>query len=190
MPECGVILEDRKALLPVLVGGTVLRPVLMVLGADGLLFMVYSCCLAFGCVEDTVMPGIFLPQQSTCSQSSRPSFPRTQKNRKMKKPCNELKMAKRNWNTVEPSKKVKKANTHISPKRAITPPMLIISLMTAFRFVCSLLPNFLRLCLMSTLITRLYITTLKRRMAKIGPRKAPKNTPVFPIKQLQEGNNI
>ena len=52
-------------------------------------------CLMFDCV-DTVMPGIFLPQQSTCSQSSRPSFPSTQKKRKMKKPCSELNMAKRN----------------------------------------------------------------------------------------------
>ena len=45
----------------------------------------------FECV-DTLMPGIFLPQQSTWSQSSWPSFPNAQKKRKMKKPCSEL-----NW---------------------------------------------------------------------------------------------
>ena len=97
-------------------------------------------CLMFDCVDD-VMPGIFLPQQSTCSQSSRPSFPSTQKKRKMKKPCSELNMAKRNWKAVEASRIVRAPKTHISPNRAITPMMLIMSLQTRCCFALSLLLN-------------------------------------------------
>ena len=40
---------------------------------------------------------------------------------------------------------------------------------------------------MRTLITMTKMTTLKIRMAKMGPRKAPKNTAGSEIKQLQGG---
>ena len=40
-----------------------------------------------------------------------------------------------------------------------------------------------------TPITKTKITMLKSRMAKMGPRKAPKNTAGSEIKQLKEENN-
>ena len=79
------MLEDREAVLRLLVGGPDLRPEVIVLGCDGFWRVVGICRLAFGCVDE-VMPGIFFPQHSTCSQSSRASLPNTQKNKKMKKP--------------------------------------------------------------------------------------------------------
>ena len=173
------ILENGKAGLRGLVGGADLRPVLV------LPRVAYFGCLIFDCV-DTVMPGIFLPQQSTWSQSSRPSFPNTQKKRKMKKPCSELNMAKRNWKAVEASRIVRAPKTHISPNRAITPMRLIMSLMTVCGFALSLLLNRFWLCLMSTVAIITKIIALKSMMAKMGPRKAPKKTLVSPMKQLEK----
>ena len=119
-----------------------LRPVHVpvVLGCDNFLGVMNFRCLIFECV-DALMPGIFLPQQSTCSHSSRPSFPNAQKKRKMKKPCSEFNMAKRNWKAVEASRIVRAPKTHISPNRAITPMMLIMSLKTVCRFALSLWLN-------------------------------------------------
>ena len=173
------ILENWKAGLRGLVGGGDFKPVLEVLGFPRVAY--------FGCLVervDTVMPGIFFPQQSTCSQSSRVSFPSTQKKRKMKKPCSELNMAKRNWKVMEASRIVRAPKTHINPKRVITPIMPIISLTTLCCFVLSLLLNRFRLCLMSTVVIITKIIALKSMMAKMGPRKAPKKTPGSPMKQL------
>ena len=99
-------------------------------------------------------------------------------------------MAKRNWKAVEASRTVRAPNTHVNPKRAITPMILIMSLTTVFRFAWSLPANFLWICLARTLITETNMTALKSRMAKIGPRKAPKNTPVLPMKQLEEISEV
>ena len=41
-------------------------------------------------------------------------------------------------------------------------------------------------CLMMTPITKTKMTMLKSRMAKMGPRKAPKNTAGSETKQLEE----
>ena len=151
------------------------KPELFVLGS--------FCCLSICFIK---VPGFFLPQQSTLSQSSRPSFPNTQKKRKMKKPCSELNMAKRNWKAMEASRTVKAANIHVSPKRAINPMVVSITRMTVCCFDLSLLTICFLACLMSTLITTTKMTMLKSRMAKMGPRKAPKNTPVLPMKQLED----
>ena len=179
MFDLPAILENWKAGLRGLVEGADLRPVLEVLGSDCFPRVAY-----FGCLVDTVMPGIFLPQQSTCSQSSRVSFPSTQKKRKMKKPCSELNMAKRNWKVMEASRIVRAPKTHISPKRVITPIIPVTSLTTFCRFALSLLLNRFWLCLTSTAVIITKIVALKSMMAKMGPRKAPKKTPGSPMKQL------
>ena len=175
------ILKDWEAILRVLVAGPDLRAEL---GSDVRRLVGCGCRLAVDGL-DAVTPGIFFPQQSTLSQSSRPSLPNTQKKRKMKKPCSELNMAKRVWKTTEALLTVKAPNNHVSPKRAITPMVLIRSLVTVCRFVLSVVPNFFLVCLMRMLITMTNMTELKRRMAKMGPRKAPKNTPGLPMKQLE-----
>ena len=123
---------------------------------------------------------IFLPQQMIWSQSSRPSFPR-----KIKNPCRELNMAKRNWKAVEASRTVRAPNTHVNPKRVINPIIQIMSLMIVFQFGWSLPANSLWICLVSTLVTMTNMVALKRRM---GPRKVPKKTLDAPIKQLKETN--
>ena len=95
-------------------------------------------------------------------------------------------MAKRVWKTIEAPVTVKAPNSHVRPKRAITPMVLIRTLMTVCRFVLSVVPIFFFACLMSTVITMTNMTELKSMMAKMGPRKAPKNTPVLPMKQLED----
>ena len=76
--------------------------------------------------------------------------------------------------------------SHVRPKRNMTPVILISNLIIVFLFISSLgRPSVLRLCLMRTLITSAYITALKSRMAKMGPRKAPKNTAPSEMKQLE-----
>ena len=129
-------------------------PVMIWLVSDSLPGEVCFASFTFSCVKAVTL-FILPPQQSTCNQNSRPSFPNTQKNREMKKPWRELKIAQRNWKAVEASRTVRilTPNTHVNPNRAITTIILIMSLMTVFRFACSLLANFLWICLASTLIT-------------------------------------
>ena len=107
----------------------------------------------------------------------------------MKKPWRELNSAKRIWNTSEAEETVSAANSHVSPKRNITPVILISRRIAVAVVICSLVLSevFLK-CRISTITTATKMTMLKRRMAKMGPRKAPKNTPVLPMKQL-EGTN-
>ena len=138
----------------------------------------------------SAMPGIFLLQQSTFTQNIWPSIPNTQKKTKIKKPWRELNIAKRNWKAVEASRTVRAPNTHVNPKRDITPMMLTMSLKMIFRFAWFVVAYFLRICFVSTLITMINMMVLKSRMAKMGPRKAPKNTPVSPMKQLEERKQI
>ena len=132
------LLEDRDAVLRLLVGGSEV----IILGCDGLWMVVGIFRLTAGCVSG-VVPGIFFPQQSTWSQSSRASLPNTQKKRKMKKPCSDVKMVKRIWKASDAPWIVKAPNNHVSPYRAVTPMMLINLLMTVCRFAWSLLVNFL-----------------------------------------------
>ena len=106
---------------------------------DGFSVVVEFSRLVFDCTG-TVMLGVFLLlQQSTRSQSSRPSFPNTQKKRKMKKPCSELNMAKANRKTVEFWWTVRVPNTHISPKKTINTMMLTMKRTTVCRFAWSVL---------------------------------------------------
>ena len=99
-----------------------------------------------------------------------------------------MKSAKRIWNTNEASEMVSAASTHVSPNRTITPMMLISRRIAFAVLICSFaLALLFMLCRSSTTTTVTNMTALKSRMAKIGPRKAPKNTPILPMKQLEEG---
>ena len=76
-------------------------------------------------------------------------------------------------------------NSHVRPKRNIILAILMINLMAVFMFICSLVRSSLfRVCLTRTLITETKMTTFTIRMAKMGPRKAPKNTARSLMKQL------
>ena len=114
----------------------------------------------------------------------------TQKNRKMKKPWKALKITKRTWKAREAAAlpnpvTVNAAKSHVRPKRDMIPAILMSSLITVFLFIFSLLrPSVFRVCLMRTLITMTKMTALKIRMANMGPKKAPKNTPMSSMKQL------
>ena len=79
-------------------------------------------------------------------------------------------------------------NNQVSPNKNITPLMLIRRRTTVAVFIAS---SFTRrevemVCLRRTNMTTANMTVLKRMMAKIGARKAPKKTAVWPIKQLSE----
>ena len=109
----------------------------------------------------------------------------------MKKPWKALRITKRIWKAVEALESPKPVivsapKSHVRPKRNMTPVILISNLIVVFLFTCSLeRPSVFRLCLMSTPITRTNITMLKSRMAKMGPRKAPKKTAASEMKQLE-----
>ncbi len=107
--------------------------------------------------------------------------------RKTKKPWVVLKMTKMAWNAIELSVMVSAANSHVSPKTAIRPPTMTSSRTTprylSFRSV-DIVTFFIK-CLTRTVTTIPKIMWLKRTIANIGPRKAPKKTPVSPMKQLQ-----
>lgn len=95
-------------------------------------------------------------------------------------------MTKRNWKAVDASLTVRAAKNQESPKSDMIPTMLMSRRTVVLLFCCSFTrPRELLLCLtrMTTTVTKM--TALKSRMAKIGPRKAPQNTPGSPMKQLQ-----
>ena len=121
-------------------------------------------------------------QGINCNQDSRASLLSTQKNRKMKNPCEALRITKRIWKAVEALESanpiiVSAPRSHVSPKRNIILAILMSNLMAFFLVICVLVRSSLfRVCLMRTPITMIKMTTLKNRMAKMGPRKAPKNT--------------
>ena len=131
------------------------------------------------------------PQENTSNQDSRASLLNTQKNRKIKKPWNALRITKTTWNAVEDIGSVKPVtvsapNSHGRPKRKETPMMLMRSLTALFWSICCFVwPIFFTLCLMSTLITIAKMTVLKSRMTKIGPRNVPKNNAALEMKQLE-----
>ena len=96
-------------------------------------------------------------------------------------------MVKRNWKAVEASLTVRAAKSQVRPYSDIIPVILTRRRSVVFWFTSSFTrPRVFRVCFtrMTTTITK--ITVLKRRMAKIGPRKAPQNTPTSPIKQLEK----
>ena len=136
--------------------------------------------------EALVDQGSLRPRQSNWIHSWRASFPSTQKKRKMKKPCSEVKMVKRYWNVSEASDMVRAPNTHDIPKRNMILKILMSNHLTPSTTCLSLLPYFFIECITSTLITSTKMTELKIIMAKIGTRKAPKNTPTSPMKQLRK----
>ena len=79
--------------------------------------------------------------------------------------------------------------SHVRPKRNMIPAILMTNLMAVFLFICSFVRSSLfRVCLMITPITKTKMTTLTIKMAKMGPRKAPKNTAGSLMKQLEKKN--
>lgn len=129
-------------------------------------------------------------QGINCNHNRRASLLSTQKNRKMKKPCEALRITKRIWRAVEALESanpniVSAPTSHVSPKRNIILVVLMSNLIAVFLLICALVRSSLfRMCLISTAITMIKMTILKNRMAKMGPRKAPKNTARSKTKQL------
>ena len=101
-----------------------------------------------------------------------------------------MQITKRIWKAVEAVVSlspvtVSAPKSHVRPKRNMIPAILMTNLMAVFMFNCSLLRSSLfRVCLTRTPITKTKMTTLKIRMAKMGPRKAAKNTAGSLMKQL------
>ena len=90
------------------------------------------------------------------------------------------------WKALNTTKRMEKArrafstvptlNAHEIPKRIVRPPMAMISRTVVWVFLCLDL-DFWSVCLMRTAVTMTKMTQFNRTMAKIGPIKAPKNTP-------------
>ena len=128
----------------------------------------------------------------------RASALRTTKKRKTKNPWRELKMTNIHWRTKAASRLVSTPTAvnsdriHVSPSKVMIPKRERINLQASFggnlRFFLSVLCLWrLRVCLMTTTATVTKIHKLKNMMRRIGPRNAPKKTPMWLMKQLQEG---
>ena len=134
-----------------------------------------------------------LQHGSSSNHKSRASLLNTQKNRKMKKPWKALKITKRTWKAVEALESpnpvtVSAPKSHVRPKRDMTPAILMSNLTAVFTFICCLVCSIVfRVCVMRTPTTMIKMTKLKSNMAKMGPRKAPKNTAGSKTKQLEGG---
>lgn len=81
------------------------------------------------------------------------------------------------------------ANNHVSPKRNITPLMLINKRM----IVCLSIVSFFRaavplLCLTTTTTILINMTVLKMITVRIGAKKAPQKAPTWDKKQLHQDN--
>ena len=93
-----------------------------------------------------------------------------------------MQITKRTWKAKEALAflnpvTVSAPKSHVRPKRNMIPAVLTSNLMAVLLFICcSVQSSVFRVCLMITPITQTKIITLKIRMAKMGPRKAPKNT--------------
>ena len=144
---------------------------------------------------DSVSHDLNLAHLKTFIHSSLTSELITHINIKIKNPWRELNTVKRIWNVSQTPRvdwKVSIAKSQVSPKRNITPPMLIIKriilfLSTAF----SLVPNsFLSevvldlACRMSTTITQMKMTTLKIMTSSSRPRNEAQNAATWDKKQL------
>ena len=103
-----------------------------------------------------------------------------------------MQITKRTWKAKEalvfPNPvTVSAPKSHVRPKRNMIPAVLTSNLMAVLLFIFLLMRSSLsKVCLMITPITKTKTTTLKIRMAKMGPRKAPKNTAGSVMKQLEE----
>ena len=129
-------------------------------------------------------PFFFLQPQAV-SQSFCVSFAKTTKNRKMKRPWNELKITNKKLKAVPAPRTVNAPKSQVSPKRIMTPKRLSIVRIAPFlRLDFSVLLNFLVLCLTMTTSTKIKTIRLKIMMARMGPRKAAKNTMEWLMKQL------
>ena len=133
---------------------------------------------------------LYRTQGINCNHNCRASLLSTQKNRKIKKPCEALRITKRIWRAVEALESanpniVSAPMSHVSPKRNIIPVVLMSNLIAVFLLICALVRlSLFCVCLMRTPITMIKMTMLMKRMAKMGPRKAPKNTARSKTKQL------
>ena len=102
-----------------------------------------------------------------------------------------MRITNRTWKAVEALASpnpttVNAPKSHVRPKRNITLAILTSNLMAVFMFICSLvLRCAFQVCLMRVLITMIKMTMLKSRIAKMGPRKAPRNTAGSKTKQLE-----
>ena len=103
----------------------------------------------------------------------------------MKNPCVELKMMNNIWNANDASLTVKAAKSQDRPNRNIKPATLRSVLKMVLWFnLSSTLADFFIVCFIRTLATIMNITILKSKMANMGPKKTPKNTPRLLMKQL------
>ena len=126
----------------------------------------------------------------------RASALRTTKKKNMKNPWRELKKTNSHWRAKAALGlgvlNVNTDRTHVSPSKLMIPERDKINLMASFggRLIL-LLANFRfsrsRVCLTRTTMTVMKIHALKSIMRRIGPRNAPKKTPMWLIKQLKEG---
>ena len=120
-------------------------------------------------------------------QDSWASLLNTQRNRNIKNPWKELNKVKSIWNvSLSPgTENVRIANSHVSPKRNMTPPILIIMSTTAFLLNVLLLRVAVQhVWRIRTTRTHTKMTTLKSMMIIIGARKAPQKAPMWDRKQL------
>ena len=103
-----------------------------------------------------------------------------------------MQITKRTWKakkavTLPNPVTVSAPKSHVRPKRNMIPAIVMTNMMALFMFIFSLMRSSLsKVCLMRTPITKTKMTTLTIRMAKMGPRKAPKNTAGSLMKQLEE----
>ena len=99
-------------------------------------------------------------------------------------------MAKKTWKARVAPVTVSAPNSQVSPNKNITPLTLIMMRTAVFVSIFSLFTRREEemVCLTMTNTTTTKMTMLKRMIAKIGPRKAPKKTAVLPIKQLNRTN--
>lgn len=95
-------------------------------------------------------------------------------------------MIKMTWNARDASSTVSAPNSQVRPYRDMMPIMLIISRIVECLSFCFLAPTSLvfRLCRTRTATTMMKTTELNKMMARIGAKKAAKNTTVLLMKQL------
>ena len=100
-------------------------------------------------------------------------------------------MVKRIWKVSRRpgTEMVSVAKSHVSPKRAITPPILNIRRRTfPYPIVCFSLDAVPLTCRISTNMTEMKTIILKSMTRRTGPRNAPQKTPTWDRKQLQKRN--
>ena len=136
-------------------------------------------------VLDVAGSSFFVQGNNSDFQDSLASEFRNTKKKKIQNPCVAFKKANMNCKANAASRfvdtKVKIANSQVSPNRNIMPQIESINFTTskAVSLDLSILCLFFcKLCFIKTRITSEYTTVLKMIIRNIGPRKAPKNTPM------------